>query len=156
MKDYFIRLFEYDRYANQIILDTIGKANNPEKPVKLMAHALAAQQVWLNRVKSLPAPGGPLWPDSKAETLGPVIAENARLWKDFLSEQNPGDFEKMIIYKDFKGQEWENKLTDVLTHVINHGTHHRAQAGQHLIAAGIEKLPVTDYIFFIRAMNHWQ
>ena len=53
MKDHFIRLFEYDRYANQIILDTIIKADNPEKPVKFMAHLLAAQQVWLNRAKGL-------------------------------------------------------------------------------------------------------
>ena len=35
MKEYFIRLFEYDRYANQIILDTIIKANTPRKTGKI-------------------------------------------------------------------------------------------------------------------------
>jgi uncharacterized damage-inducible protein DinB len=154
MKEYFIRLFEYDRYANQIILDTIIKADNPEKPVKFMAHVLAAQQVWLNRVKSLPASGGGVWPDWPADALGEMIIENAAQWIDFLSAQGPEDFEKTVIYKNFKGETWENKLTDILGHVINHGTHHRAQAGQHLIMAGVEKLPVTDYIFFIRAMNY--
>ncbi|HZY38856.1 MAG TPA: DinB family protein [Mucilaginibacter sp.] len=156
MKDYFIRLFEYDRYASQIILDTIVKINNPEKPVKLMAHMLAAQQVWINRCKGLPAAAVILWPDWPADTLGDTINENSRQWIDFLSAQQAEGFEKVIRYKDTKGNEWENKLTDILAHVINHGTHHRAQAGQHLIMAGVEQLPITDYIFFIRAMNHWQ
>jgi len=154
MKDHFIRLFEYDRYANQIILDTIIKAGNPEKPVKFMAHLLAAQQVWLNRCKRSPTPACALWPDWPADDLGPVIDENARQWIDFLSVLNPEDFDQIISYKDTRGNEWANKLTDIIVQVTNHGTHHRAQAGQHLILAGVEKLPMTDYIFFIRAMNY--
>jgi uncharacterized damage-inducible protein DinB len=155
MKDYFIRLFEYDRYANQIILDTMIKTNNPEKTVKLMAHMLAAQEVWINRCKEqLPATSIVLWPDWPAEILGDKITENAAQWIGFLSQQNDEDFDKMVSYKDTKGNAWENRLSDILAHVINHGTHHRAQAGQHLILAGVEKLPITDYIFFIRAMNY--
>src|ERR1700753_872977 len=112
MKEYFIRLFEYDRYANQIILDTIIKANSPEKPVKLMAHLLAAQEVWLHRVKGLPAYAGVLWPDWPADALGEMIIENAEQWIAYLSELTPGDFEKRINYQDTRGNEWENKLTD--------------------------------------------
>jgi uncharacterized damage-inducible protein DinB len=154
MKEYFIRLFEYDRYANQIILDTIIKADSPEKPVKFMAHLLAAQQVWIHRCKGLPPFTGVLWPDWPADSLAAMIAENAEQWITYLSGLEPGDFEKTISYQDTRGNSWENKLTDILAHAINHGTHHRAQAGQHLIMAGVENLPVTDYIFFIRAMNY--
>ena len=154
MKDYFIRLFEYDRYANQIILDTIIKADNPEKPVKFMAHLLAAQQVWLNRCKRYARCSRALWPEWPADTLGAIIAENGQQWIGYLSELTPEDFEKQISYQDTRGNNWENKLTDILTQLINHGTHHRAQAGQHLIMAGVEQLPPTDYILFIRAMNY--
>ncbi|MDB5154777.1 MAG: hypothetical protein JWR54_3528, partial [Mucilaginibacter sp.] len=55
----------------------------------------------------------------------------------------------VISYKNLKGDDFENKLSDVLAHLINHGTHHRAQVGQHLKLAGVE-LPNTDYIFYIR------
>ena len=154
MKDYFIRLFEYDRYANQIILDTIIKANNPEKPVKFMAHLLAAQQVWLERVKGSPGVVRALWPDWPADTLSAIITENAAQWIAYLSTLEPKDFDNKISYQDMRGNNWENTLTDILMQLINHGTHHRAQAGQHLILAGVEQLPVTDYIFFIRAMNY--
>jgi uncharacterized damage-inducible protein DinB len=154
MKDYLIRLFEYDRYANLVILETIIKAGHPEKPVKLMAHLLAAQQVWLNRCKGLPATGGALWPDWPAETLEAVMLQNTGDWLAYLNDIQPADLEKPVSYKNSKGESFQNKLIDVLGHLINHGTHHRAQAGQHLILAGVEHLPNTDYIFFIRALNH--
>ncbi len=56
----------------------------------------------------------------------------------FLNRAEPGDFEKTISYKNSKGDDFKNRLTDILTNVINHGTHHRAQAGQHLKLAGFE------------------
>jgi hypothetical protein len=150
MKDYFIRLFDYDRYASLLILETINKAHGPEEPVKLMAHALAAQQVWLSRCKGLPAPGVVLWPDWPVDTFADTIGRNHKEWTGYLSSLIPGDFDQSISYKTLKGDSFENKLCDILAHVINHGTHHRAQAGQHLITAGIDKLPMTDYIFYLR------
>jgi uncharacterized damage-inducible protein DinB len=154
MKDYFIRLFEYDRYANQVMLETINKANNPDNAVKLMAHLLAAQQVWLNRCKILPPPGCVLWPDWQADVLAATIAENSAAWIDYVGTLQPEDFNSRLSYTNTRGEKWEDRLSDILSHVINHGTHHRAQIGQHLIAAGIEKLPTTDYIFYIRTLNH--
>jgi len=150
MKDYFINLLKYDRFANDLIAETIIKANNPEKPVKLMAHLLAAQQVWLNRCLGLPQTVSTVWPDWQADTFADIIAVNSTGWLNYVEGLNPADFDSLISYKTLKGDSYENKLSDILTHLINHGTHHRAQAGQHLIAAGIEPLPMTDYIFFIR------
>ncbi|HWZ04234.1 MAG TPA: DinB family protein [Mucilaginibacter sp.] len=150
MKDHFKSLFNYDRFANGQIADLIIKINNPEKPVKLMAHLLAAQQVWLNRCKRLPVIVGGVWPAWPAETFAGIIAENNTAWLSFLDTLQPQDFDNIISYRNLRGESYQNKLSDILTHVINHGTHHRAQAGQHLIAAGVEQLPPTDYIFFIR------
>lgn len=153
MKAYFTKLFKYDDYANRVILQTITKANNPEEPVKLLAHLLMAQQVWFNRCKGLPPPAGPLWPDWSADVFEGLVTENATNWLNYLDGLQPGDFDKIISYKNLKGDPFENKLSDILAHVINHGTHHRAQAGQHLKASGID-LPITDYIFYLRQSNH--
>ncbi len=150
MKAYFTRLFNYDRHANLQILEVIKQAGNPEKPVKLMAHSLTAQQVWLNRCKRLPGSAGVLWPDWQAETFEQLINENHDNWISYLDGPGADDFDRMISYKNSKGDGFENKLCDILAHVINHGTHHRAQAGQHLIAAGVGQLPITDYIFYLR------
>jgi uncharacterized damage-inducible protein DinB len=133
-----------------LILDTINKAGDAEKPIKLVAHALAAQQIWLNRCKGLPSPNVVLWPDWPAGTFANIIDKNHQEWIEYLNNLAPADFDNPISYKTLKGDGFENKLCDILAHVINHGTHHRAQAGQHLLIAGADKLPMTDYIFYLR------
>ncbi len=150
MKTYFLKLFNYDQFANKAILKAIIDAGEPELAVKLMAHLLAAQQIWLNRCKGLPAIGGALWPDWKADIFEKLIDNNHTAWVDFINGLSEADFQKIIPYKNSKGDSYENQLEDVLAHLINHGTHHRAQAGQQLKLAGSEKLPLTDYIFYIR------
>ncbi len=150
MKTYFIRLFNYDRFANHLILETIINADSPEKPIQLMAHLLAAQQIWLNRCKGEPAIGVALWPDREADILKQMIDDNHRAWINFLDYLDPDDFSNRIGYKSLKGEPFENQLSDILAHVVNHGTHHRAQAGQLLKLAGVENLPTTDYIFYLR------
>jgi uncharacterized damage-inducible protein DinB len=149
MKAYFTQLFDYDLYANLRILETILAAGEPEKPVQLMAHLLSAQQVWITRCKGQLAVGAVLWPDWKANTFEQKIHDSHRAWINFLDYSEPDDFDKMISYNDLKGNPFENKLNDILAHVINHGTHHRAQAGTYMKMAGID-LPNTDYIFYIR------
>ncbi len=151
MKEYFIRLFNYDKHTNLLMTEMIAKAGNSEKPVQLMAHLLAAQQVWLIRCKCEPFTGA-LWPDWKADTFINLIEENSKSWIDFLNSLTPADFDKPVSYKNSKGEEFENKLSDILAHAINHGTHHRAQIGQYLKTGGAN-LPFTDYIFYIRQLE---
>lgn len=150
MKDYFIRLINYDQFANQTILKSVRAANDPEKPVQLMSHLLAAQQTWLTRCKGGPLATYVLWPDWKADALEQTINTNTQAWLAYLNTLAPADFEKDVFYKNSAGTAYHHKLSDILAHLINHGTHHRAQAGQQLKFAGVENLPTTDYIFYIR------
>ncbi len=150
MKTHFLKLIDYDRFANLEILKLIIEADRPEFPVKLMAHLLSAQQVWFKRCVGLPDVGRVLWPDWKANTFEKTINENHEAWAGFINELNPDAFNKVITYKTSRGDSYENQLSDILAHLINHGTHHRAQAGQQLKFAGVENLPLTDYIFYIR------
>lgn len=150
MKDYFIKLFNYDRSANLQMLDCIIAANQPVKVVQLMAHLLAAQQIWLKRCQQLPAPGGALWPDWSASELKIKIESNHIEWISYLEQLNDTEFEHLVVYKNTKGDSFQNSLSDIIAHLINHGTHHRAQIGQQLKVSGLEKLPATDYIFYLR------
>lgn len=148
MKQHFIKLFGYDYYANAIILKAITEAGNPEQAVKLMAHTLAAQQVWLSRCRQdANAPVNPIWPDDwKTEDLLIINQQNNKNWIQFLEGEN---LDLTITYKNSTGLAFNNSIADILTHLINHGTHHRAQAGQVLKNMGY-KLPNTDYIMYLR------
>lgn len=152
MKDYFLSLFQYDKYAGELIIDAILANDGNREAARLLAHMLAAQQIWYKRCNDLPAIGGSLWPDWDAAALSTILAENHAKWVAYLSRLDSSDFETTISYRDSKGNPFSNRLTDILTHVINHGTHHRAQAGIYLKTAGIT-LPATDYIFYIRNLQ---
>jgi len=153
MKSCFIRLFNYDRYANLQILNTIVAANQPQKSVQIFAHLLAAQQIWYKRCINESHFSIPLWPDWKAETFKDMIEANHVSWLNFIKQQENKAFEQLVTYTNKKGEMFSNQLADLLQHVINHGTHHRAQAGQHLKVTGAT-LPVTDYIYYVRQMEN--
>lgn len=151
MKEYFTRLFNYDRHENLLLIEAIIKTGCPNDAVGLMAHLLSAQQIWLTRCKGQSATGRVLWPgDWNANDMANIAEENSKAWLELLNTYTTADFDKTISYQNLQGEGFENKLSDILAHVINHGTHHRAQIGQQLKLSGIEKLPVTDYIFYLR------
>ena len=157
MKSYFTRLFDYDRYANELIIEAISKVTAYGKPAQLMGHLLAAKQVWLNRCLDLPASAVDLWPSLGVDTskLADMTDAVHQAWLNYLNELEEADFEQIIYYQNTKGDNYQNRLSDILAHVINHGTHHRAQAGQHLKANGTDlHLPITDYIFYLRQPNN--
>jgi uncharacterized damage-inducible protein DinB len=152
MKAYFEKLFNYDKYANELIFNAIDTAGQPDKPVQLMAHLLAAQIVWVSRCLYLPPANVELWPPlgDKRFDFPAIITANHDTWITYLNAIRETDFDKIVRYKSTKGDSFENQLSDIIAHVINHGTHHRAQIGQLLKQAGFENLPNTDYIAYLR------
>lgn len=150
MKKHFIKMFNYDRFANRAMLDAIEAAGAPQEALRLMAHLLASQQVWLRRCKDPNFRTGPLWPDGDIENLRTINEENHQAWTGYLEERRDQDFNTTLLYVNAVGDQFSNLLSDICAHVINHGTHHRAQAGQQIKGKGVEKLPVTDYVFFLR------
>lgn len=153
MRDHFIKLFDYDRYVNQRMMRMITDAGNPERPVQIMAHLLGAEQVWLTRCKGEPAIAGAIWPNWQSDVFEQTINDNHAGWISFLKTLAPDEFDRQISYKDSKGNSHQNKLSDVLIQITNHGVHHRAQMGQLLKQTGTE-LPFTDYIFYIRQFGN--
>jgi uncharacterized damage-inducible protein DinB len=54
-----------------------------------------------------------------------------------------------IAYKNTRGESFENSVRDILFHINNHSTHHRAQIAARIREAGITP-PTSDYIFYRR------
>jgi uncharacterized damage-inducible protein DinB len=152
MKTYFLRLFDYDRCANEVMISLINKANNPEASVKLMAHLLASQQVWFYRCAGSTGAAPNIWPEGNPDNFAEVVKNSNLSWVELLNKLENDEFDKQIDYKNSRGDAFSNQLVDILGHVINHSTHHRAQIGQQLKAGGAN-LPFTDYIIYIRSLN---
>lgn len=152
MKSHFIRLLSYDRFANHQTANLLVHHNAAGKPVSLLAHILAAQNIWLGRLKSTP-PVQPvvLWPEWSINEIIPMIDANHQALVAHVSTLEFEDFERVISYKNSVGY-FETSVADILTHVANHGTHHRAQIGSLLKVDGAT-LPILDYVFYLRTLN---
>lgn len=149
--EYFTALFNYDRHVNLQFTALINAANNKDKPAELMAHLLNAQQIWLSRCQGTSSSNYQLWPKWEPNTFNNIIEKNHTEWINFVI--NEFDYQQIIVYKNFKGEELRSKLIDILAHVINHGTHHRAQIGMLLKQSEAIELPSTDYVHYVRGLQ---
>lgn len=152
MKSYFLRLFGFDYERTQQMIDLV--VNNGQQPesMRLLSHLFAAKQVWLNRCLGNHQTTIELWPQRTVAELQELSEQINADWMSYIQGLDESDFEKAVHYQNSRGQQFDNRLEDILAHVINHGTHHRAQIGQYLKTRGLELLPVTDYIMYIREL----
>ncbi|SDD28027.1 Uncharacterized damage-inducible protein DinB (forms a four-helix bundle) [Mucilaginibacter pineti] len=154
MKTHFIKMLNYDYFANKLLLQAIVESKIQHRPIQLMAHLLMAERRWLDRCNEIEPYPNDLWPtDFTTERLAHLIEEYHEEWINFVDKLNDNDFDKIISYQNSAGESYQTQLSDIITHLINHGTHTRAQAGQQLKLAGAQTLPITDYSYYLRQLN---
>jgi uncharacterized damage-inducible protein DinB len=159
LADYLRREFSYDEWANREVLAAIRAAggadprsadhSNPNyRSLQLMSHILAAERVWLERLKQQPQ-SVPVWPEPDLAQCEAEAATLGGLWLEFLDLITAGDVSQSISYKSSKGEEWTSTIVDVLTHVILHSACHRGQIATHMRAHG-QTPAYTDFIHGVR------
>lgn len=118
----------------------------------LFSHVLTAEEVWLCRVKGLQAPTQRLWQIYQNDTLQQMLEDNSRNWQDHLETCSQKDLSRTIEYKNTKGESFTTRLEDIVTHLVNHGSHHRAQVASLLQQEKIQP-PISDYIVYVREQS---
>ena len=147
MKHHFLNLFQYNAWANGLILQSIEEKSIQNQKIELLfSHLLTAQKVWLNRCINKDE-DFELW--SMKQDLVDFLNQNTLDWLNYLESLENSSFENSINYQNTKGQEFNTLLKDILIHIVNHGTYHRGQIIQLLKEERIT-LPQTDYIFWVR------
>jgi uncharacterized damage-inducible protein DinB len=148
LADYLRRQFSYDEWANREVLAAIRAGGADERSLQLMAHILAAEQVWLDRLKQQPQ-SVPVWPKPNLDQCDALAAELGRRWLEFLDLITAGDVCQSISYKNSKGEGWTSTIVDVLTHVVMHSAYHRGQIASHMRSSGLTPA-YTDFIHGVR------
>ncbi len=148
LADAMRRQFAYNAWANGEVLETIRKNGGSERAVQLMSHIVAAERVWLERLKQQPQ-SVPVWPQPNLDQCKADAADLAHLWHDYLDLITAGDVAQEISYKNTKGELWSSTIVDILTHVIMHSAYHRGQIASHMRENG-QTPAYTDYIHAVR------
>ena len=149
LADYLRRQFAYDEWANREVLNAIRAADGDNhRSLQLMSHILAAELVWLGRLKQQPQ-SVPLWPEVGLAECEAQAAKMGGQWLEFLDLITAGDVSQSISYRNSKGEEWTSTIVDVLTHVVIHSAYHRGQIASHMRANG-QTPAYSDFIHGVR------
>jgi uncharacterized damage-inducible protein DinB len=120
----------------------------PDRAVMLLSHLLRAQDIWYGRVAGTDHADLDLWTTDPLPACAERLEASTRRWAALLDDHD-GALDTPVAYTNSSGTAFETPLRDILLHVVNHGTHHRAQIALLLRGADVAP-PATDYIFFRR------
>lgn len=135
-RERLLHLLDYDFWATLQWKGAVSAINGDS----VIAHMVAAQEVWLGRCKGTieAHPEEPLWERVFLAYQG---------WRNYLAEV---DLHEEITYQNLREEEFKNTAADIAHHVINHGTYHRGDLRGRCAALGVTSFPETDYIVFLR------
>lgn len=149
LADYLRKELAYDGWANQEVLAAIRTAGGENtRSLQLMAHILAAERLWLERLRQVPQTV-PVWPEPEVAWCEAEAEKLAREWHEYLELATAGDISQTISYKNTRGEQWTSAIVDVLTHVVIHSAYHRGQIASHMRSIGLTPA-YTDFIHGVR------
>ncbi len=151
MRDHFLRLVRYHRWATLLVAEEVlaTAVGLPAQSYATLEHLANADAIWWSRLAGAPAPS--LSAKHAPPELNALLRQSCERLIDLV--QSPTfDYRAMCRYTKVGGQSFAEPVGDILTHVVNHGTHHRGQLVAQLRAAGVAP-PETDYIKWVREVN---
>jgi uncharacterized damage-inducible protein DinB len=151
MKPYFLKLYQYNQWANNRVLNTLKTQQvSDSKILEIMGHIVAAQLLWLHRVKHLPPPDVKLWGTYSLNELSSMSDSACRQWLQFVQERDT--FNEELSYANYKGEPYTNNVESIMIHLVNHSSYHRAQVALLLRQKGYEPVN-TDFITYDRILR---
>ena len=139
---------KYNNWANAFLLEALIDNSRllPESCVSLFSHIVNAQSIWFSRINGhVPSVG--VWQVNDLEICKLLLEESVQaLGKIEILDQEES---QIIKYKTSSGEYYETSVSDILLHVFNHGTYHRAQIVKEMKMHNIAPVS-TDYIQFVR------
>lgn len=154
------KLMHYNFWANQIITGYVLKAGETIADIeqagsfptvrKTLLHIWDAQFIWLSRLH-----GTSLSEFPSKSFKGNLqdgcdgLLKSSQQFIDYVESLN-GNYDTVFTYQTLDGKKFENTVSDIIIHAMNHGTYHRGQLINLLRGAGFTEVGSTDYMRFCR------
>src|SRR5262249_8708928 len=109
-----------------------------------LRHTLLATRIWLARWKGA---GPPRLQDPVTDPWPEAYAATHADFRAFVEPLTDAYASRIVEYKDTRGNPFQLPLDQLITHVVNHGTHHRAETGMLLERIGRSPGDM-DYVYY--------
>lgn len=151
MKKYFLKLYQYNAWANKRVIDCLTRQHiGDQKILSIMGHIVAAQYLWLHRIKGLPAAPVKLWDDYTLDQVSGMAEDVGKLWLEFV--ETTDNFDRELTYRNYTNDPYTNNVEMIMMHLVNHSSYHRAQIAMLLRQKGFEPIN-TDFITYDRVIT---
>ena len=149
------RWFEYEQDSNTKVLASLQAVADPlrgmpeyQKAVDLLAHLIAARNMWLYRLGSGSKPLE-LFPTTPIGELPKLLDQMQYAWQTYFEGLTDAELARRFEYASYDGPRFRNTVEDVLTQLYGHSLYHRGQIAMLLRSIGAEPAP-TDFIYWAR------
>jgi len=148
MKAFLTDIFTYQNHMNQEMGEALKRIEEPpEDLLDIYVHMIKAHQLWLERIE-----GDARTNPHEPMALDAAILQDNQNLSSTIALLDTIDLDQSLPYRNTKGDKFGNTVQEILYHISNHSTHHRAQLALRLRQAGMPP-PVTDYIFYKRTSS---
>lgn len=118
----------------------------PPAALKLLQHIVNAESIWMSRVAGEKQVVG-VWETLPLHECRSLHQSSVQKLQTVLN--NNQDLEQVISYVNTSGDAFSDPMHDIIVHVLNHSTYHRAQIAKEMRMHNIDPIN-TDYITYVR------
>jgi len=142
------RLLNFHIWAMTRLFDQLDALSSiPPTALKLMQHIVNAESIWMSRVVAEQQVVG-VWETLPLSDCRSLHQRSIQKLQTLLETENH-HLDQMISYVNTSGDAFTDGVHDIIIHLFNHSTYHRAQIAKELRLNGIDPIN-TDYITFVR------
>jgi len=147
LKQYLIDTFNYNDYANKLVLEKIKQLPDKTEAVRFFSHLINSQNKWIRRIELYPqAPQMDWWePVYQLEELESKWNESLQQWIGFIKNLSEEELYEEKKFAGYDGAHWSCPLKDIALQLNYHSIHHRAQIQTIIRKQGLEP-DFVDYI----------
>lgn len=147
MKNYLVETFEYNDFANKLVLKKIAELQQPDACINLFSHLINCQYKWLNRIKIYPEISKLDWwnPVYAYENLEKEWENSLKDWIDFIQQKTEAEILEPVIWMGIGNAPYTAPLKDIPLQLNYHSIHHRAQMQMLIRQQGLTP-DFVDYI----------
>jgi uncharacterized damage-inducible protein DinB len=147
MPDLLESLYGHMWWAHDELVGELRRMAPDAETLRLFAHVVAAEHLWLSRIDGVKARVA-VWPTLSLDEVVVLETANRARFHELLQRRDDTR-QQRIRYRNSAGNDFENSVGEILTHVALHGHYHRGQIARAMRLSGREPV-YTDYIGFVR------
>jgi uncharacterized damage-inducible protein DinB len=153
----FRRWFEYERDSHARVLasldaipESLRSSEAFDQAAGLLAHIVAARQLWLYRLGAAPQEPAEFFPKGvRLRDLEVRLKRIESAWEGYLARLDDAGLARSFEYRSQEGECYRNSIHDILTQLYGHSLYHRGQIAALVRSLGCEPA-VTDFVFWTR------